>query len=65
MEEYRRQPEDNLGVEVVHSSNKFYFTVEGTGAISAPDIVRYALRELAEKLGRLQNATMHLEESRI
>lgn len=65
MEEFRRNPEDNLAVDVQHSTNKFYFTVEGTGALLAKDIVRSALRELAEKLGRLQNATMQLEEARI
>jgi hypothetical protein len=65
MEEFRRNPEDNLAVEVQHSTNRFFFTVEGTGALLAKDIVRYALRELADKLGKLQSATMQLEEARI
>ena len=63
MEEFRRHPEDNLAVEVQHSTNRFFFTVESTGAIQAKDIVRYALKEMMEKLGRLQTSTMQIEET--
>jgi hypothetical protein len=57
MEDFRRRPEDPLGVSVQHSADKFTFTVETNGALLAKDVVKLALRELGEKLGRLQLAT--------
>lgn len=62
MEDWRRNPEDSLAVEVQHSSSRFFFTVESTGSLDAKDIVRDGLKELIEKLGRLQTATMQLDE---
>ena len=57
MEDFRKLPEDPLGVEVQHSANKFTFTVETNGSLRAQDVVMLALRELKEKLDRLQVAT--------
>lgn len=63
LEDFRASPEDALAVEVKHSTDKFFFTVEGTGALPARDIVRYALQELMMKLKRLQAACTQLNES--
>ena len=63
LEDFRRQPEDPLAVEVKHSTDKFFFTVEGTGALPAKDIVSSALVELTEKLGRLQTAAGLLDDA--
>jgi hypothetical protein len=63
LEDFRAQPEDALAVEVKHSTDKFYFTVEATGALPARDIVRYALQALMTKLRRLQQACSELDEA--
>ena len=63
MEDFRITPEDSLGVSVVHSSDKFTFTVETNGSLLAKDVVMLALRELGEKLGRLRVATLPLLEA--
>lgn len=57
MEDFRLNPEDPLGVTVQHSAHKFTFTVETNGSLKAKDVVTLAMRELREKLGRLQVAT--------
>ena len=54
LEEYRKKPEDKLGVEVKHSSDKFYFTLEATGSLTAKEIVTAAFRQLSEKITRVQ-----------
>lgn len=59
-EEYRKIPEDPLAVDVQHSKDKFYFTVETTGALKPTEVVRDALRQLAEKIKRLKVRTMKL-----
>jgi Fe-S-cluster-containing dehydrogenase component len=56
LEEFRKQPEDELAVSVQHSSSRFFFTVETTGALSPRDVVKDALAQLAEKLQRLRTA---------
>ncbi len=53
-EEFRKKPEDELGVQVKHSADKFYFTVETTGALLAKEVVGEALRQLSEKITRIQ-----------
>lgn len=50
LEDFRRAPEDLLGVEVLHSASKFTFTVETTGALEAKVVVKDALERLKEKL---------------
>ncbi len=53
-EEFRRQPEDKLSVDIQHSPDRFTFTVETTGALSAKEVVKDALSQLTEKITRLQ-----------
>lgn len=48
-EDYRKVPEDSLAVEIQHSSDKFYFTVETTGSLRPQEVVKDGLRQLAEK----------------
>ncbi len=61
-EDLRKLPEDSLAVEVKHSSNKFTFTVETNGSISAKDVVRYAFRELGGKIRRFQQEISTLKK---
>lgn len=63
LEDFRRNPEDNLGVEVQHSPNKFTFTVESTGALFGEDVVKSALRVLFDKLKRLQVAALRIDSA--
>ncbi len=56
-EEYRSKPEDTLSVDVKHSTDKFYFTVETTGALEAKTVVTDALAVLHNKIVKLQMAT--------
>jgi DNA-directed RNA polymerase II subunit RPB3 len=53
-EDFRKKPEDKLAVQVKHSKEKFVFTVETTGALTAKEVVRDALAQLSRKLARLQ-----------
>lgn len=52
-EDFRQTPEDALAVSVAHSSNRFTFTVETTGALSAKDVVSDALDVLMVKLSKI------------
>ena len=61
LEEFRRRPEDPLGVTIKHSADKFSFTVESTGALPAKDIVRSAFQELSHKINRLKSSTHRLD----
>lgn len=56
LEEFKKKPEDDLGVSIQHSSNKFYFTVETNGSMTATEVVREAIKQLQNKLGRLQKS---------
>lgn len=53
-EDFRRTPEDKLAVQVQHSKEKFIFTVETTGALTAKEVVKDALAQLNKKITRLQ-----------
>jgi len=53
-EDFRNKPEDKLAVAVKHSKDKFIFTVETTGALTAREVVKDALTQLGNKLNRLQ-----------
>lgn len=55
-EELRKSPSDPLAVTVEHSSDRFFFTVETTGALSAKQVVKDALHVLNEKIMKLQTA---------
>jgi hypothetical protein len=60
LEDYRQAPEDKLGVEIKHSTNKFTFTVETTGSLQAKEVVSEALKQLTEKIVRIQKALSKL-----
>lgn len=60
-EEYRKQPEDILAVDIKHSNKKFTFTVETTGALLASEVVRDALVVLGEKINKLQQSVREYE----
>ena len=57
-EDYRKTPESKLAVEIKHSPDKFYFTVETTGAVLAKEVVKDALRVLTAKLQKLGASVM-------
>eukprot|EP01041_Mallomonas_annulata_P010753 gene10753-22467_t len=61
-EEVRRRPEDRLAVDINHSTDKFYFTVETNGSLTAEQVVTSALFELEAKLKRLQVAANALSD---
>lgn len=63
LEDFRTRPEDKLGVDVKHSQNKFTFTVETTGALSPVEVVKEALKQLTDKITRLQTLTTKLVSS--
>ena len=46
-------PEDEDFVSVVHSTDKFVFSVESTGAMDAEDILLSSLRVLKDRLNYL------------
>lgn len=54
-EDFRKNPEDKLSVSIKHSDEKFIFTVETTGALTAREVVKDALSTLSMKLTRLQS----------
>jgi len=61
LEEHRIQSNDKLAVEITHSTNKFIFTVETTGALTAKEVVKESFRVLSEKISRLHQATSRLQ----
>jgi DNA-directed RNA polymerase II subunit RPB3 len=65
VEEFRNTKDTGLGVEIAHNPDKFTFTVESTGALTAKEIVGDALSQLSEKINRLQRALPKLLESEI
>jgi DNA-directed RNA polymerase II subunit RPB3 len=56
LEDFRKKPEDLLAVELDHSADRFHFTVETTGAITAKQVVKDAMGILTEKIMKLQRA---------
>jgi DNA-directed RNA polymerase II subunit RPB3 len=59
-EEFRPSPEDSLAVSVTHAANKFTFTVETTGALTAKEVVSDALDILMGKLSKLSDLNLRL-----
>ena len=59
--EFRRKPESELAVDVKHGTDKFYFSVETTGALPAKTVVKDALAVLNNKIMKLQMATTNCE----
>jgi len=60
-EEFRPKPESELAVDVKHGTEKFYFSVETTGALPAKTVVKDALAVLNSKIMKLQMATTNCE----
>jgi DNA-directed RNA polymerase II subunit RPB3 len=52
-EAMKKRPEDEDFVSVVHSTDKFVFSVESTGAMDAEDILLSSLRVLKDRLNYL------------
>lgn len=64
-EDFRKTPEDSLAMSIVHSNDKFTFTVETNGSLTALELVTMAIQELAIKLKRMQVACMQLPAEQI
>lgn len=62
-EEFRKKAEDVLAVDIKHSSDRFFFTVESTGALQPKDIIKDGLRVLGQKIRKLKLGTMELADS--
>ena len=62
-EELRHNPDDPLAMNVEHSKDKFFFTVETTGSLDAKDVVINALDQLSDKITRLQKLCPRLYEA--
>ena len=60
LEEFRKNPEDPLAVDIIHNPDKFTFTVETTGALTARDVVADAISKLKDKLERVNSLTQAL-----
>ena len=56
----RTSPEDKLAVDIQHSSDKFLFTVETTGALTAKEVVKDAINILTEKITNLQQLVVNI-----
>eukprot|EP01038_Epipyxis_sp_PR26KG_P012534 gene12534-16812_t len=65
LEDFRKNPEDKLAVEIKHSPNKFTFTVETTGALLAKEVVKEALNQLNEKIVRLQKLIPSISQNEL
>lgn len=65
LEEFKRRPEDMLGVTVNHSTDKFYFTVETNGSLTAMEVVKSAMHQLTEKITRLQKVIPSIHEAEL
>lgn len=59
-EEFRKNPEDALGIEVQHSEDTFTFTVETTGSLLAREVLEDAIAVLSDKLMTIQKAIPQL-----
>mmetsp|Transcript_8439 Transcript_8439/g.15923 ORF Transcript_8439/g.15923 Transcript_8439/m.15923 type:complete len:329 (-) Transcript_8439:102-1088(-) len=59
----KKRPEDDDFVTVEHSTDRFIFSVEGTGAMDAEEIVMSSLRVLKDRLHYLGNMIEALKES--
>lgn len=59
----KKRPEDDDFITVEHSTDRFIFSVEGTGAMDAEEIVMSSLRVLKDRLHYLGNMIEALKES--
>jgi DNA-directed RNA polymerase II subunit RPB3 len=58
----KKRPEDEDFVKVEHSQDKFIFSVEGTGAMDAEEILMSSLRVLKERLNYLATMVENLKD---
>lgn len=58
----KKRPEDDDFVTVVPSTDRFIFSVEGTGAMDAEDILMSALRVLKDRLNYLTTMVENLKD---
>lgn len=58
----KKRKEDDDFVTVQHSTDKFIFTVEGTGAMDVDEVVMSALRVLKDRLTYLANEVENLKD---
>lgn len=61
-EEMKKQPEDDDYVTVEHSEDRFIFSVEGTGAMDAEEVLMSSLRVLKERLNYLATMVENLKD---
>lgn len=61
-EAMKKRPEDDDFVKVVHSTDRFVFSIESTGAIDAEDILLSSLRVLKDRLNYLAAEVEKLKE---
>jgi len=59
----KKRPEDDDFVTVEHSTDRFIFSVEGTGAMDVEEVVMSSLRVLKDRLHYLGNMIEALKES--
>jgi len=60
LEDFRRAPEDALAVDVIHNPDKFTFTVETTGALTAQQVVSDGIAVLKAKLNMINKLAQEL-----
>ena len=61
-EAMKKRPEDDDFVKVGHSTDRFVFSIESTGAIDAEDILLSSLRVLKDRLNYLAAEVEKLKE---
>ncbi len=58
----KKRPEDEDFVTVEHSTDRFIFSVEGTGAMDAEEILMSSLRVLKDRLNYLATMVENLKD---
>jgi len=58
----KKRPEDEDFVSVTHSTDKFVFSVEGTGCMDAEEILMSSLRVLKDRLNYLAQEVENLKD---
>ncbi len=60
-EEFKKFPEDRLAIDVKHSPDTFYFTVETNGALTPVEVIKDSFRILHDKLKTIKVAAMNVQ----
>ena len=58
-QDLRKKPEDPLAVEIIHSEDKFRFTVETIGSLTPKEVVEDALEVLELKIKKIKSAVQN------